>query len=452
MDIFGFKARQKNILLDKEIKRKDGQLQEMAGVLTYKQEEETDYKGNAYVTYPAAVAEINKKYKGIADWGIWAGNIIDVRAAFIMGRGLNVITEDDKKAKKELEWANEFLDYNDLILKVPLLLATEGEIEGKFLLPLYKIKEPPFVKVGYISWTDKDYKIVADPQNYLKYLTASYKEGSGDVVLTEPEFVYRKFGGRVFIANEACPKMWRSLNEIDDVSKALKDLRTINNLLALPTPYFKCETIEEAQGTREWIASHKNWRLGKAFVGTSDFSFVEISTANSQILEKEIEDKIKIISGNVGVPVHFMGLPDLMSNRSTAENLMEFVWASTRRERETWESAYTEVLRKSMVMATGLTGKTPLDPMKIKVEITEVTTNEFKHIAEAWLPLFRENAISLGTLLSKIPDIDPTTELKTLEKEKAEREEKMLNDFNAGFATNDNEEDEDKNNINNEEK
>jgi hypothetical protein len=46
-----------------------------------------------------------------------------------------------------------------------------------------------------------------------------------------------------------------------------------------------------------------------------------------------------------------------MSNRATAENLMELVSASTLKERETWIGAYEEVIVKGMAMVNKLKNK-----------------------------------------------------------------------------------------------
>ena len=81
------------------------------------------YKSNAYPSYNAAVSEIDRKYKGTADWGVLqTGNIIDLRAAFIIGDGITV-SEKEEGAEKELEWVEKFLsgfpvaDINKFITK-----------------------------------------------------------------------------------------------------------------------------------------------------------------------------------------------------------------------------------------------------------------------------------------------------------------------------------------------
>ena len=51
----------------------------------------TSYKGNQYNSYGAAIAEIDNKYNGTAKWGVaQTGIIVDTRAAFIIGEGIEV--------------------------------------------------------------------------------------------------------------------------------------------------------------------------------------------------------------------------------------------------------------------------------------------------------------------------------------------------------------------------
>ena len=75
--------------------------------------EDTDegvYKGNEYRTYRKAISAINSKYNGTAKWGVLqTGNIIDLRAAFIISRGIKVSARDkDVNADNELAWATGF--------------------------------------------------------------------------------------------------------------------------------------------------------------------------------------------------------------------------------------------------------------------------------------------------------------------------------------------------------
>lgn len=440
-----------------EINVLKGEVQELADHLTNKGDpSDITYKGNAYTTYSGAVTEIDKKYRGVADWGIWAANIIDVRAAFIIGKGLKLIKKE-KSANRELEWANEFFRINDMELYLPTVFVTEAECEGKFLGKLFwdttpdivfdKQSQQGMVKVRYWSWKDYKYKIEANIDDYLDYKKVKYSvEGEEKTISNKLEFVYRKFGGRISDPDDAKPKIWGSLTLIDDVDMAFRDLREIDSLFGSPVPTVEIDPkVENAAAVAKEIydqIKNRNWKIKKTFVVTGTFSYKVPSAEGHQMIKEEIVSKLKAISGNTGIPVHFLGLPDLMSNRATAENLMELIWASTKKEREIWESAYNEILEKAMIMWNEKSQKTSLDPMKIEVKIPEITSEEWKYLTEFWLPAFIGRAITLETLLEKIPDLDVEMELK---RKKAEEKANLQKIKDMGDTFDNNDPDKDKN-------
>ncbi|MDP4879928.1 MAG: hypothetical protein NWR36_08580, partial [Opitutales bacterium] len=63
--------------------------------------------------------------------------------------------------------------------------------------------------------------------------------------------------------------------------------------------------------------------------------------AGGTSLTTEINTIAKIISGATGIPIHYLGFTDLMSNRATAEDLAELVNVTTSHEREAWKSGIT---------------------------------------------------------------------------------------------------------------
>jgi hypothetical protein len=149
----------------------------------------------------------------------------------------------------------------------------------------------------------------------------------------------------------------------------------------------------------------------------------------------EIITLAKIISGTTGVPVHFLGLPDLLSNRATADNLMELVWASTVKERETWNSAYTEILKKAIdKWNANNKGPTKLRNDVLRIEIQEVSSEQWTHLEKVFIPLLLAGKVSLEYVLSQIPNLDMQEELdrqenmenEELEKTKADLDQKIL--------------------------
>ncbi len=400
------------------------------------------YKSNAYPSYASAVAEINNKYNGTADWGVLlTGSIIDLRSAFIIGDGITISAKSAKEgeADKEVEWAEKFLEYNDLDEEVAQEFAKEAEIEGKIALKLALEEDKDAdagdkkefkVSVRFISWQDKKYKIKTNPKDYLDYQKLVWQETGTrkSETLDANEFVYKKFGGRIMNPNEAAPKVMKCLTQIESLDKAERDWRQINHIFAGPILYAECENEREVKVALAAI-DNKNFKLKKVLAGTFKFSFLGLDIKGIDSLEREIVTLIKMISATTGVPVHFLGFVDLMSNRSTAENLMEMINAATNKERKTWIGAYEEVIRKAMTMwneteKKGMSNEAKLDPDKIKVDIPVITKEHYDRIEKIFLPAVIAGKISDKTFLTMIPGLDVEAELKEKEeKEKSEIEQ-----------------------------
>lgn len=398
------------------------------------------YKSNAYPSYESAVAEINRKYTGTADWGaLQTGSIIDLRASFIIGEGITILEkEQGEETSKELEWAEKFLEYNDLDKEVAQEFAKEAEIEGKIALKLAlekdketeKKEDKYMVSVRFISWYDKKYKIITNPQDYLDYKELKWKATGKNKVetLEAKEFVYKKFGGRIMNPNEAAPKIMKCLTQIENLDKALRDWREINHIFAGPVLFAKCEDSNEVIAALTAMAD-KNFKIKKMMAGTFDLSFLELDIKGVESIEKEIITDIKMISGTTGIPVHFLGFVELMSNRATAENLMEMINASTTKERQTWIGAYEEIIKKAMIMFNSATNpemskEKQLDPDKIKVDIPTITKEHYERLEKIFLPACVAGKLSDEAFLAMIPGFDVKAEL---ERKKVSEESELEN-------------------------
>lgn len=385
------------------------------------------YRGNAYRTYELAVKAINEKYNGTADWGVLqTGSIIDLRAAFIIGEGLKIVKKD-KDANAEYDWVMQFLEYNDLDQEVTQEFAKEAEIEGKIALKLAiektKDKKGYMVSTRYVSWTENGYVITANPQDYMQYETMKWMppKGNKEEVLKEHEFVYKKFGGRINKPNSATPKVMRCLMQIESLDKALRDWREIDRVFAGPILGVECKTNEDRKSVHEALKD-KNWKLKKIFIATARLYYAQFDIKGVESLENEIITLAKMISGTTGVPVHFLGFPDLMSNRAVADNLMQLVHAATTKERVTWRGAYEEVIAKSMVMYNTKTKLTPLDHKKIGVEIPMITREHWLRLEKVYLPAAVAGKISDESFQALLPGFD-------VEAERVRKEAKEKSDF-----------------------
>ena len=107
----------------------------------------TAYVGNSYREYMKTIAEIAKKYDAEAEWGVLqTGNIVDVRAAFIIGQGVTVLPSDEVAAgaaslkgaarrkalrdTEEMKFIRDFFAYNNLDREMAQEFAKEAEIEA----------------------------------------------------------------------------------------------------------------------------------------------------------------------------------------------------------------------------------------------------------------------------------------------------------------------------------
>lgn len=449
MGIFGSytevkKLKAENQLLEERI-QKYQRVQELLAkdILTLK-EYERSVKGNDYQEYGAAVQAISDKYNNAANWGcMQTGIIIDLRSAFILGEGVQIspTTRTKEEAEKELSWANDFLDYNDLDAEMAQEIVKEAEIEGKIALKLYYDKNPfkdwpGMVSVRYISWLSKKYDIEVDPQDYLLYKKLKWKpdgKGAKEEELPEEQFVYKKFGGRLNKPNEAQPKIVRALTAIDKLDKATWDLRRFNHLFASQTPNFECEDPKQVQKILDYLKDI-NWKIGKAIVHTAKFSMVGPDSSGVANLIEEITLWAKIVSGITGIPIHYLGFLDLLKNRATGENTRELIMAVTEKERKIWVGAYEELLVKAMNMYNEQVNKQRskdkrLDPYKIKVTIPHITQEHWDRIEKVLIPAAASGIVSKEYVASQIPGVDMQEETTRKEKTDAQEAEKARQEF-----------------------
>ncbi len=408
-------------------------------------DEDKKYTGNRYKTYTSAVNEIAKKYNSSSDWGcILSGNIIDLRSTFIISQGIKVvprqgITKDD--AEKEVEWANDFLEFNDLDKEIAQEYAKEAEIEGKIALTLKmkKLEEGEFKKytqmmsARYLSWTHKKYTVDTASDDPLDYVTLKWKPANAtkEETIGKAKFVYKKFGGRVNDPNQAQPKIMKCLTEIDNVTKALRDWREINRIFAGPVPHIQCENADQVK-KMNLIIEKINFKIKKFLAHTGTFGYASPDMAGAESIEKEILRLVTFISGTTGVPVHWLGLTELLKQRATADDLREMVNVGTTKERQTWEGAYQELIVKAMILTNDEEqsgeGIGKLDPWKIRVVIPTISREQWLHIEKVLMPLALAGKLSDEALISAIPGIDVQDELKKLEENKVSDFERIKAD------------------------
>ena len=400
--------------------------------------------GNTYPTYDEAIKELGRKYDGVAEWGCdQARTIVDVRAAFTIGNGIQVIEVDPKTGKaalepsgkydKERQFVQAFIQHNNLDEEAVQEYAKEAELEGRALFRLLPNADGKNIDLRFLSYNTNHYKVISNPNDYMKYERVEYRLVDRDVVLKAGEFIYKKFAGRVDKVNDIMPKTGTILRKLEDLDKAMKDLRAINNLFASPTPHFNCEDSNTAVSLYK-LLKDMNWKIGKFLVTSkTTFSMVGADAAGADSITKEIVNICKIISGVVGIPVHFLGLPDLMSNRSTSTDMFEMIIACTNRERKTWIGLYEEIFNEAL-KASNMAFNTTFREDVVSCDIPQITAEKLRELTEVWLPLFQANVVDLDYMLSMIPNADPKRIKENAEKEaqKILDQMQMQEDANAG--------------------
>ncbi|MCW4050807.1 MAG: hypothetical protein NWE89_13835 [Candidatus Bathyarchaeota archaeon] len=346
-----------------------------------------------FSTYTLQVAQLAKLYENTADWGCMIGkNVIDVRTAFSVGQGVKVKkhTEFKGNADRELEWCKEFMRFNNLDEEMPQEFAKEAEIEGKVLLRLLVDTEAKNIRIIHVPWRKFNYTITTPDYDFFNYIRAEYI-GSGEpgikFNLPPALFIYKRFGGIVDKVNETPPKTAFVLREMEDLDKAIWDWRKINTLFSAPTPTLTAPDKATAKELKDWVDG-SNWKIGKLLVLGGEnvkYELVGWKGDGFTTLQAECETLVKTISGTTGVPVQFLGYPELLSNRDTAENLMELIALSTDKERRTWIGAYEELFQKAMVIYNVAYG-TSLDPTAIDAEINKTIMSTTERQGNATVP------------------------------------------------------------------
>jgi len=392
-------------------------------ILTYRAGEKAQTVSaaiNPYNTREKLVAELVRKYKGFAASGNQLiQRIVDTRAAFTMAGGLKSSARD-QGSEEELLFIRDMIEINELDGQFGQQLAVEKELEGQILLALDWDPEIQNVRIKFISWNDTHYEVLCLDNFYHKIEKISYAapdETSGEEVeIPASRAVFIKFNARIN-SREGVPTLSGLLQEAEDIDKALRDWRKLNQFFASPTPYFRTSDMQEAKELYDQLLSPGvNWRIGKVFAGPAEFSLVETSGAGAESIRREIEIKIKILAGGSGVPVQFLGFPEFMSNRATAENTMEPVAVVSISEQRSWQQGFRELFDKAVQLRNEMASplSKPLKTGAIDPKMKFITQAQVDRLIQLYYPLWQSGGINLKTLLSLLPDIDPEAETESL--------------------------------------
>jgi hypothetical protein len=378
---------------------------------------------NNFKTYEAKVKGCYDFYDNTVDYGgeIF-GSVADFRCSFIAGEGISFISAN----KAKTDFIRKFLDENKLSGSRLMLAVRMGEFEGKILWVLAPNKEKDkTVKARLFSWYKNKYTVVKANNDYdlVEKITYKKSEGGKDEEIKSGSFVYLRLGGAGLFSDDAPTKLGKILTQCENVSRAMYDLRNDTHLFQRIFPVFTTQTAQEGAAiTRELDAM--SWDIGTGYAGTAQVKLIEPTGAAADAILKEVTANMRFISSMSGVPIHWLAYPDLMSNRATAENLLEVVNAATRTERLILEEGVKELIDKACIMAVDA----GYDPKVLEgdctVKIPLISLAALQQLIDVWSPLYDAGHISQFTFRNMLPGIDPDKEQKLIDKEKKDEMKK----------------------------
>lgn len=376
---------------------------------------------NNYISYSGQVSKLYDMYSGATDYGSEvARGVVDTRVAFTAGEGLSVIAEDGWESPTQ-KFIDDFIQQNKLNGSRLMNFVEIGELEGK-ALAILRVNGKG-IKVSPFSWYVNRYQVNVKETDRDIIQSITYKPKNDlatDQEIDATKAVFIRLGGTEKNINDTTNRIHCVLTDIENYSRAKYDLRTNTHLFGKVMPYWKTGSAQDARAINTDIAS-KNFVIGMGYAGTADFSLVEPSGSAAKAIIEDILISLKSISLTIGIPVHFLAWPELMSNRATAENLMELVASSTKKERLIWEESFTEIIEKARIMAvdTGLAGNEIMGKFQVRLPLVSMAL--VKQIIDVWKPLVDEELISTASFLNILPSINPSREIALLEKQKAEK-------------------------------
>lgn len=393
-----------------------------------------DIDKNNYATYPAQVKGTYEMYEGRASYGgeLMRG-IVDIRTAFIGGEGLSVSVLKNK-AREERKYVNPlnaenaintFISENKLHGSRLIRAIEMGEKEGKALLTLKSknVGSKKKIQARCFSWYRNKYTIESESGDFEDYSKITYTVKDKEKEIPVREAVFVRLGGAEDNINNTPNRIHVVLTDIENISRAKYDLRKNTHVFGKYIPYWKTPDLESARAINNDLAG-KNFNIGDGYAGTAEFGIVEPTGAAAKAILDDILTALKCVSTSTGIPVHWLAWPELMSNRATADNIMESVIASTKKERLIWEEAFQELFYKFLVLSVDLginDNSVLVDLEQIQVKLPEVSIALLKQLIEVYLPLRDADVISNATVQNKTPGIDPAFENKQIKKEKEER-------------------------------
>ena len=389
---------------------------------------------NNYTTYSKMVEASYRMYESFAKYGSELyGALLNSRVAFIGGQGPTATSDNDIVQK----WANNWFKLNNLNGARNIRFLTGGELEGQYLMRLIPVKSPPaYVNNGEDFISVYGFRYYGNNYTINKYgggivYKISYKNGMNDVNIGTDNAVYVELGEELTPGSHVYGLM-RILTQIENSSRVLFDINHSASLNGFPKETYKVPPGPTATKEIKAISDQYKSKVEptRAYIGTGEFKYATPDSGSINQLLEALKACMRIISINTGIPLHLLSWPELLSNRATADSMLESISNAVSTPMDIWEGAYRELIYKARVMTVEI-GQTPKGisvseflKAEIKVKMSLSSFQVLKQVVDIWLPLFEKSIIDKDTLRNMIPGIDPAFEAMK-EKENKENEENI---------------------------
>lgn len=407
---------------------------------------ETNVRGNRWVTYESAVVELTRKYLAFAQYGVGSAHaVISFMAAEIAGNGA-ILSSENPETKKFLEC---YTRWNKLDSTGFFNTARIGVIEGKVLRePQLKTDanekeyDGKIVKTRTHRWTSTRYEPVQEDDEVVQVKLGEKK------TLNKGEFVFIQIDGFLDDPINTRSPASKCIQNMEAIDHIASDLRLYNKKFPAATPIFEMEDIESAK----WLHSKLFRRVGSDALGNERFvrewelgdsiilpngkaTLLEPAGNNVRSLVEELMVEFRIVSGVMGMPVIYLGPVDLPSNRATAQEAPEMLNAATITPREAYENGILEEVRiAARLLSEATLRNIPTDDITVKVPFVNMSWMEL--LAQFYSALGLADVISLETIREMIPTVDAKKEKARIAQQKQEALKNTMNSMRQNQNTN----------------
>ncbi|OPY84380.1 MAG: hypothetical protein A4E71_02651 [Smithella sp. PtaU1.Bin162] len=399
-----------------------------------------------YKTYSSQVINTHKKYKGFSDYGCAQVRcIVDIRTAFISAEGISIIP-GSKISKKQIDFIDNFIKLNKLDAGRLFDIVRQTEMNGysvPYLIPSRKDEDTPRILLFPFNGTSTikpHYRMEHDTYSVDRIMIKS--RDSGDYRESSIKtFVFIRTGGTADDLYDLTTKVGLVLNECDNYDKAVRDLRVLNAKCSRITPTWETQGKQETDTVVKWLKEN-HWKVGDGFVGTAKFKYNSSDNMPVKNLQDEMAINSKIIASTTGIPIHWMGWVDLMSNRATAEELYNVINNATIEER----TIISDGIKSLLILAQKMhinSGGEKINEFSddFKVDLPLIDLGRFKDMVTAYHQLYEDEIISQKSYMNAVPGIDPIFEAKQIEAERKANEKLMAKKVDMNKTLNGEEED-----------